>query len=124
MDLPKHKFNDISDVNIEKIKFRPIISQVGTFTHAAAQVIGNYLKPLVEDNEFMIKNTQDFATIIREQPPLDPTEEYVSYDVESLFTNVPVLETVDYILDEIYKRDKLPQLCKRSLFKKLLLKLT
>ena len=119
-----HKFDDISDINVEKIKFRPIISQVGTFTHAAAQVIGNYLKPLVDDNEFMIKNTQDFATIIREQPPLDPTEEYVSYDVESLFTNVPVLETVDYILDEIYDRNKLPQLCKRSLFKKLLLRLT
>ena len=61
-----HKFDDISDINVEKIKFRPIISQVGTFTHAAAQVIGNYLKPLVDDNEFMIKNTQDFATIIME----------------------------------------------------------
>ena len=119
-----HKFENISDIKVENLKFRPIISQVGTFTHAAAQVIGNYLKPLVEDNEYMIKNTQDFAAIIRDQPPLHPTEEYVSYDVESLFTNVPVLETIEYILDEIYKRDKLPYLCKRSLFKKLLLKLT
>ena len=79
---------------MEKIKFRPIISQVGTYTHATAKVIGNYLKPLVEDNEYIIKNTQDFATIMNEQPPLDPTEEYVSYDVESLFTNVPVMETI------------------------------
>ena len=119
-----HKFDRISDINVEKIKFRPIISQVGTFTHAAAKVIGNYLKPLVEDNEYIIKNTQDFATIISEQPALDPTEEYVSYDVESLFTNVPVMETINYILDEIYEKDRLPQLCKRPLFKKLLIQLT
>ena len=55
---------------------------------------------------------------------MDPSEEYVSYDVESLFTNVPVIETIDYILDEIYEKKRLPSLCKRSLFKKLLLKLT
>ena len=44
--------------------------------------------------------------------------------MESLFTNVPVVETIEYILDEIYKKDKLPHLYKRPLFKKLLLKLT
>ena len=103
-----HKFDRVSDITAEKIKFRPIISQVGTFTHAAAQVIGNYLKPLVEGNEYMIKNTQNFATLMREQPPLKPTEEYVSYDVESLFTNVPVIETIDYILEEIYVKNKIP----------------
>ena len=119
-----HKFDSVSDISVDSLKFRPIISQVGTFTHAAAQVIGNYLKPLVDDNEYIINNTQDFAAIISDQPPLGPTEEYVSYDVESLFTNVPVMETIDYILDEIYVKKKLPHLCKRSLFKKLLLKLT
>ena len=33
-------------------------------------------------------------------------------------------ETIDYILDEIYVHKKLPKLCKRSIFKKFLLKLT
>ena len=72
----------------------------------------------------LINNTQEFADIIKDQPPLCPSEEFVSYDVESLFTNVPIKETIDYILDEIYERDKLPVLCKRKVFKKLLLKLT
>ena len=62
--------------------------------------------------------------MIPHEPPLAPDEEYVSYDVESLFTNIPVHETIDYILDEIYVKKKLPELCKRSIFKKLLLKLT
>ena len=50
-------------------------------------------------------------------------EEDVSYDVESLFTNIPINETIDFICDEIYIHKKLQPICKRSIFKKLLLKL-
>ena len=35
--------------------------------------------------------------MIKQQPPLKENEEYVSYDV-SLFTNVPVRETIEYII--------------------------
>ena len=87
-------------------------------------MIGDYLKPLIQDNTYIINNTQDFAVLIRDEPPLDPSEEYVSYDVESLFTNVPVLDTIDYILEEIYDRKKLAPLCDRKIFKKLLITLT
>ena len=48
----------------------------------------------------------------------------MSYDIESLFTNVPITETVEYILDEIYVKNELPKLCSRLIFKRLLLKLT
>ena len=119
-----HKFMDNSEITVGSLKFRPIISQVGTYTHSASQVIAEYLKPLVSDNLFLINSTQEFGDIIKDQPPLSPNEEYVSYDVESLFTNVPVPETIEYILDEIYIRNKLPQLCERKFFKKFLIKLT
>ena len=33
--------------------------------------------------------------ILQQQDPLLPNEEYVSYDVKSLFTNVPIQETSD-----------------------------
>ena len=52
-----------------------------------------------------------------------PNEEYVSYDVKSLFTNVPTEKTIDYILDEIYVNNKLPKICSKLIFKRLLLKL-
>ena len=61
----------------------------------------NYYQPLLSDNEYIINNTQKFPTMLKSQPPLQHDEEYVSYDVESLFTNVPVGETIEYILDEI-----------------------
>ena len=34
-------------------------------------------------------------------------EEDVSYDVESLFTNIPIKETIDFICEEIYDHRKL-----------------
>ena len=55
---------------------------------------------------------------------MNEDEEYVSYDVESLFTNVPVKKTINYILDEIYVRKKLDNICSRIIFKRLLEKLT
>ena len=54
---------------------------------------------------------------------MDSNEEYVSYDADSLFTSVPLGETIDFILDEIYVRKKLEPFCKKSVFKKLLNKL-
>ena len=50
-------------------------------------------------------------------------EEDVSYSIESLFTNNPINETIDFICDEIYIHKRLQPVCKRSIFKKLLLKL-
>ena len=48
----------------------------------------------------------------------------MSYDVKSLFINVPIRETIHYILDEIYVKKKLPKTCSKLIFKRLLLKLT
>ena len=62
--------------------------------------MSNYLQPLVH-NGYVIKDTLTFAEIIKNDV-LDPNEEYISYDVESLFTSIPVKETIDYIILEIY----------------------
>ena len=119
-----HKFDNIEDIEVSNLKFRPIVAQTGTCLYNAAQVISDYLKPLYVDNPYIIKNTQDFSAIIREQPPLLPDEQYVSYDVESLFTNVPINDTINYILEEIYVHKKLSPMCSKLIFKRLLLKLT
>ena len=43
--------------------------------------------------------------------------------MESLFTNIPINETIDYILDQIYNKKKLKLVCRKLIFKRLLLKL-
>ena len=40
-----HKFNDLDEVIVEKLKFRSIVDQTGTATYDAPKVIGEYLKP-------------------------------------------------------------------------------
>ena len=89
-----HKFNSLDEINIDNLKFRPIISQIGTYTYNAAKVIAEYLKPLCS-NQYKISDTQEFASLIKDQPPLNDDEEYVSYDVDYLFTNNPVAEIIE-----------------------------
>ena len=40
-----HKFNSIENITWENLKSCPIITQSGTYTYNAAQVIADYLKP-------------------------------------------------------------------------------
>ena len=46
-----------------------------------------------------------------------------SYNVESLFTNAPIQETIHFMLDEIYFKIKLSRICLSLIFKRPLLKL-
>ena len=118
-----HKFHNINEINLDQVKFRPIIDQTGTYTYNALQVISNYFKPLCI-NEFSIKDTLQFPQVLKDLPPLKEDEKYVSYDVESLFTNIPLKETIGYILEQIYVRNKLPIICSKLIFRRLLEKIT
>jgi hypothetical protein len=51
---------------------------------------------------FSIKSTNEFLEIIRCQTP---DKMMASLDVESLFTNVPVEETIEIILKYVYHND-------------------
>ena len=46
--------------------------------------------------QYRIKDTQSFAKLIKELPTLKEDKEDVSYDIESLFTNIPINDAVDY----------------------------
>ena len=56
-------------------------------------------------------------------PPLQEDEQDVSYGMESLFTNITINVTIDYILDKICNKKKLKPICLKLIFKRLLLKL-
>ena len=56
--------------------------------------------------------------------PIFEDEEDVSFDVESLFTNISMKDTIDFIREEINVHKKLKPICKTSIFKKLLCKHT
>ena len=57
-------------------------------------------------------------------PPLKDDQDYVSYNVESFFTIIPLKETIDFILEQIYVHNKLPIIRNKSIFRRLLEKIT
>ena len=118
-----HKFNPLHNITVDNLKFRPTISQIGAYTYDALRVISQYIKPLCE-NEYKINDTQTFATMIKNQTPLSPDEEYASYDVDSSFTNIPVQETIKCIICQIYNEKKVPKRCSKTIFKCLMYNLT
>ena len=71
------------------------------------------------ENQHTIKNTLDFAGKLKDRTT-DEDEIVVSYDVTSLFTEIPLDQTVNHTLDQIYKQHKLPQIASRAILKRLL----
>ena len=113
-----YKFNLLDDITADNLKFRPIISQIETYTYNASRVILQYLKPLCENEEYKINDTQTFASM--KVKHLSPDEE----DVDSLFTNIPAEETIKYIIIyRIYNEKKVAQICSKTIFRRLMYKL-
>ena len=67
-------------------------------------MIAEYLKPLTK-NELVITNIQQFPLMLS-NVPLSEDEKDASYNVESLFRNIPIKDTIDFICDEIYNGKK------------------
>ena len=56
-------------------------------------------------------------------PFFEEDEKDISYDAKSLFTNITVKETIDYIIDQIYVQKSLTTICRNLIFTRLLFKL-
>ena len=80
---------------------RPIVSSVNTFSYHLAKYLCNLLQPHLPD-AFSISDSFSFA---EEHKTVDFSNKFmVSFDVVSLFTNIPLKESIDlavsYITDE------------------------
>ena len=108
-----HKFNDLDELAVEKLKFRPIVDKTNTATYDTSKVIGEYLKPLAFF-EYKINYCLKFPDRIKVLPHLQRNGEYVSYDTGSLFTNIALKETIDYIIHKIYYEKFLKPIWKKT----------
>ena len=96
--------------------FRPIVSSVNTYNYNLASYLVRVLQP-ISTNQHSVKDSFSFA---------DRAKKYkhnngimCSLDVCSLFTNVPLDETIDIALDKLYSLSDPPTLS-RSVLQKLL----
>ena len=87
-------------------KLRPIISQIPAPTYRVAKKLCEILTPYIPATYSLTSGT-DFLDILKTNKV---EGNIASLDVESLFTNVPVDRTINYILDRIYRNDNTPTL--------------
>ena len=79
--------------------FRPILSAIGTPTYKLANFLVPMLEPLTT-NEYTIKDSFTFA---EELQSFDSKLAMASFDIESLFTNIPLQETIDLCVENLFQ---------------------
>ena len=93
--------------------FRPILSAINTPSYKLAK----YLVPILSSltfNEFTVKDTFHFVKDIAE---LDSKTFMASLDVESLFTNIPLNETINNLVNDMFlNQDIVNTFNKRDMF--------
>ena len=95
-------------------KFRPILSAINTPGYNLAKFLIPILEPLTH-NEFTIKDSFSFAKDIT---TYDSSLYMASLDVESLFTNIPLNETINNCVSDLHNKNLYNgKLSKRDLFK-------
>ena len=104
--------------DVEVLPLRPVISNIGTATYETSKYLAELLKPLSK-SQYTIESTKDFIAKVR---GINVPEQYsmMSFDVEGLFTNVPLEFTINVILDKIYTKKLVKTKLKRKEMEKLL----
>ena len=99
------------------IPLRPVLSMPGSVYHPIANVVTDWMKVVPECQ--INTSTKSVADSLREVK-LEEDEVIVSFDVSSLYTNVPVQEAIDTVADLLYSGEhQLPPVDKAT-FKELL----
>ena len=84
---------------------RPIISTIGTATYNLAKYLDNIIKRHI-DTKYMLRSTQHLIEKINEHSStFNDKHILVSFDVVSLFTNIPVDETIQLAANLVYTNE-------------------
>ena len=90
---PRHKqpprIYGLPKIHKADVPLRPIVSCVNTFAYDLSAYLANILSPLTGKSECIVTNSAHFVSTVSNETILD-NEIMVSFDVESLFTNVPI----------------------------------
>ena len=77
--------------------FHPILSAIGTSTYKWAKFCDKLLKPITT-NEYTIKDSFSFAKEVEE---FNPNFIIARFDVKSIFTNIPLTETLGLCVENL-----------------------
>ena len=81
---------------------RPIISQIGSPIYKIAKYLLDFISPITE-NEYNLKDSFEFVPMIDKQ---DYNSLMCSFDIDSLFTNVPLEETIEILIKNVFGKKR------------------
>ena len=87
----------------EQLAMCPIPSATHTYNYALAKWLNEKLKPL-SCNQYTVTDTFEFVNEVQNLE-INRGDILVSYDVTSLFTNVPLNETIQILADQAFTDD-------------------
>ena len=102
------KFYGLPKVHKPGIPLRPIVSSTGTATYNTAKELARILKPLVGSSIHHVLNTRDSVEQIKDTR-FKQGECIFSYDVEALFTSVPIQPVINIIKQKLANDTELQQ---------------
>ena len=90
-------------------KFRPIVSGFNTCTSGVEKYLKSTLKSLINDCQYSVNGIKHFKQDFQKHREKFDKEKhiFVSFDAVSLYTNVNVETTVDYIVDRLYENPEI-----------------
>jgi len=92
-------------VHKEGMPLRPIISTTNSYNYKLAKYLTRLLEDARSKPQSYVKDSFSFAQLIQQQKP-NKNDMMISLDVESLFTNVPVYETIELAIKIIMDKKK------------------
>ena len=104
-------------VHKENIPLRPVCSMIDTPECCLAKFLDQIIKPYIP-NQHMLFSTKHFIDKLQDYL-ITPGDRMVSFDVVSLFTNVPLDYTINLITNCIYDSASHPRFS-RTVFKNMM----
>ena len=98
--LPKIHKHDFKD----KFQFRPIFAAYNNPCFKLAKFIVSVITPFI-NNEFTVLNSTAFVSELQHLDSPNENLFMASYDIENLYCNVPLKETVNIILNRMFISD-------------------
>ena len=97
-------------IHKEDTPMRPIVSTINSPTYKLAKELARILTPLAGNTAYTVKNSTAFVERIR-GVQTTPQDTLVSFDVKSLFTQVPVEAALTVVEDRLCKDPTLGDRC-------------
>ena len=113
-------------IHKDDVPVKPVLSAIGTYHYDLGKILKQMLSDIVQ-SKVIIKDSLGFVEGLKSLKDCELLQQcksrykMASFGISSLYTNMPLEETVEIVLKHLYDKDKLAPIMKPKYMKNLLL---